>query len=110
MSNVNYSKYEFSDFLAKVDKGQVRDITIQGKNYIEGHFTNGKSFYTYEPADSVPIDQKLIDKFRANGVKFDGVSSETKMNIFLDLLLSWAPVLLLVGVWSLFIRYARGRR
>jgi cell division protease FtsH len=108
VSNSSYSKYEFSDFLAKVDEGQVSDITVQGRNYIEGHFTDGSSFSTYAPEYPGLIDPKLSDKLRASNVKFGGLPSETKMNAFVSLLLSWVPVLLLLGVWIFFMRQMQG--
>ncbi|MGH6944355.1 MAG: ATP-dependent metallopeptidase FtsH/Yme1/Tma family protein, partial [Geminicoccaceae bacterium] len=44
------SSLAFSDFLAEVDNGRVRDDTIQG-NTISGHFSDGRSFSTYAPED-----------------------------------------------------------
>ncbi len=41
----------FSDFLAQVGNGIVRDVTIQG-GAITGHFSDGRSFSTYATEES----------------------------------------------------------
>src|SRR5688572_7901014 len=70
----NLSKFAFSDFLTKVDDGQVADVSIQGR-VIEGHFQDGKPFSTYAP--EYP---DLIDKLKQNNVKIDVVPLDSKMN------------------------------
>ena len=44
----------FSDFLGAVDSGDVRDVTIQGRN-ITGHYGDGRAFKTYFPEDPTLI-------------------------------------------------------
>jgi cell division protease FtsH len=100
--NSNFSKFAFSDFLNKVDDGQVRDVTIQGR-VIEGHFHDGKSFSTYSP--DYP---GLIDKLKQNSIKIDAVPLESKMNSVFGILLSWFPIFLLIGVWIFFMRQMQG--
>ena len=98
----NFSKYAFSDFLAKVEEGQVGDVTIQGHD-IEGHFRDGKSFSTFTP--DYP---GLIDKLKQNNVKIDALPMESKMNSLLGILFSWFPILLLIGVYIFFMRQMQG--
>lgn len=94
----SFSKYAFSDFLTKVDDHQVREVMLQGR-FIEGRFIDGSGFSTYSP--DYP---NLIDKLKDNGVKIEVVPTESRFGSLLGIILSWFPVLLLIGVWVLFIR------
>ncbi len=46
----NSQDISFSQLLADVDQGRVRDVLIQGPE-IHGTFTDGHSFQTYAPSD-----------------------------------------------------------
>lgn len=94
----SHSNLSFSDFLNKVEESQVKDVTIQG-NTIEGHFLDGKDFTTYAP--NYP---NLIDSLKQNNVSINVAPIESKMGSFLSILLSWFPMLLLIGVWIFFMR------
>ncbi|MGI4776465.1 MAG: ATP-dependent zinc metalloprotease FtsH, partial [Janthinobacterium lividum] len=100
--SVTYSDYGFSDFLNKIDEGQVSDIVIRGRN-IEGNFNDGTSFNTYAP--DYP---NLIDKLQKNNVKFRSMPIDNKVNSFLSIIFSALPVVLLVSVWVFFMRQMQG--
>jgi len=96
-------------FLSEVDKGNVRDLVIVGDQVgydIKGKFNkphtlqNGqqvKAFTTYVLADQTLI-QRLID--RGVSIKVEKASD----NSLLTLLLTWSPMLLILGVWIFFMR------
>ncbi len=87
----------FSDFISQVEKGQVTEVTIQGEN-ISGKATDGKAFKTYMPKDTqlVPLLKEKNVRITARPVD----DSPWYMNI----LISWFPMLLLVGIWIFFMR------
>ncbi len=101
-SNAGHTKLPFSEFLNKIDEGSVKDVTIQG-NSIEGHFNDGNRFYTY-----APYYPDLIERLKQGGAKIEAVPLDSKMNSFLGILISWFPVLLLIGVWVYFMRNMQG--
>ena len=88
----------FSQFIERVDNGQVRDVSLQGQN-VFGTTTEGQTFQTYVPANGFDLTQHLIDK----GVAVTVVPPE-EPNVFLSLLGSFGPMLLLIGVWIFFMR------
>ena len=92
----------FSEFLNKVDAGQVTEITIQGES-IRGKTTDGKPFFTLSPNYS-----NLVDRVSAQGVKIEVQPIETGVSTFFGVLLSWFPLLLLIGVWIYFMRQMQG--
>ena len=50
----------FSEFMAAVERGDVREVVIQGHN-IQGKYKNGESFSTFEP-DDPELVKSLRDK------------------------------------------------
>ena len=92
----------FSEFLNKVDAGQVTEITIQGES-IRGKTNDGKQFFTLSP--NYP---NLVDRVSSQGVKIEVQPIETGVSTFFGVLLSWFPLLLLIGVWIYFMRQMQG--
>ena len=92
----------FSEFLEEVDNGRVVQVNIQG-NSIKGVYSNGKNFNTYSPNDP-----NLIEKLTEKGVSISASPINEKMPSLLGVLLSWFPMLLLIGVWIFFMRQMQG--
>jgi cell division protease FtsH len=88
----------YSSFLDDVNNGQVSDVTIAGHD-ITGTTKDGKTFETYSPDDP-----SLVGKLIAANVHVDAKPEGDSMNPFLKVLISWAPMLLLIGVWVFFMR------
>ncbi|WP_417515699.1 ATP-dependent zinc metalloprotease FtsH [Minwuia sp.] len=91
----------YSQFMSRVDAGQVRDVTIEG-NDITGHLTGGGQFSTYAPSDPT-----LIDTLRERGVDIDAKPKEEGSTLF-TIFVSWFPMLLLIGIWIFFMRQMQG--
>ena len=64
---------------------------------------DGKTFKTYSP--NYP---ELVDKLSSKGVSIVAAPQEDKMPSLLGILLSWFPMLLLIGVWIFFMRQMQG--
>ena len=92
------SRLAFSDFVIEVDRGQIADVTIQGQT-INGHFSDGRAFSTYSPQDP-----SLVTRLTKQGVRITAAPVEERTPSLLGILLSWFPMLLLVGVWIFFMR------
>ena len=92
----------FSTFITEVEKGNITSVDIKG-NQIEGNFSNGAKFKTYSP--NYP---NLVERLTEKGVAISAGPSEDKMPSFLGILLSWFPMLLLIGVWIFFMRQMQG--
>lgn len=90
----------YSQLLAEVDQGNVRDVTISG-NEITGHYSNGRSFKTYAPKDA-----NLVDRLNKKGVNI--TAKPVEKNPLFSIFVSWFPMLLLIAVWIFFIRQMQG--
>ncbi len=87
----------FSDFMVAAEKGDVTEVTIQGRN-IRGKYHNGERFKTYAPEDP-----ELVKTLREKGVKI-AAKPEEGDPWYEVLLIQWFPMLLLIGVWIFFMR------
>ncbi|MBE9531392.1 MAG: ATP-dependent zinc metalloprotease FtsH, partial [Proteobacteria bacterium] len=95
------NKIVFSDFISAVESNNVLEVTMQG-NSILGKYSDGQSFTTY-----TPYDPELIGRLRAKGVR---IAAEPVMDTpsWGTILVSWFPMLLLIGVWIFFMRQMQG--
>lgn len=85
----------FTDFLDKVDAGEVYEVTIQGPE-LRGTYTTGKSFKLVLP----PEYPDLVRDLRAKKVKIK--SELVKESGWYNFLVVWAPFILM-AVWFIFI-------
>lgn len=90
----------FSDFMAKVEKGEVAEVTVKGAD-IRGKLTDQSFFRTY--AAEYP---ELIPTLRQKGVRI--TARPVDPNPWYNILLSWLPMLLFIGVWIFFMRQMQG--
>lgn len=90
-------KVLFSEFKTALDRGEIQEANIQGNN-IYGRFTSGKEFKTYAIADS-----DLVRDMVGKGVTVD-VRPDEQSSWWMQLMISWFPMLLLIGVWVFFMR------
>jgi cell division protease FtsH len=87
----------FSDFLTAVDRGEVRDVLIQGHN-ISGHYVNNKEFKTY-----APNDPNLISVLKEKNIRISA-KPEEESPWYMTILISWFPMILLIAFWIFFMR------
>ncbi len=87
----------YSDFIEDVRNNVVSEVVIEG-NYVDGKRNNGSLFSTYNPNDS-----RMIDELLEYGVKIK-VEKPQQQSTFMQILISWAPTLLLIAVLVYFLR------
>ena len=91
----------FSDFMARVAKGEVSEVIVKGAD-IKGKLANGESFRTY-----APDDKDMISELRRRGVRITAKPVDGNP-WYVNMLLSWLPMLLFIGVWIFFMRQMQG--
>jgi len=99
---VEHEEITFSDFTAAVAAGRVKEVVIKGQE-ISGRYTDGngkekKAFRTYAPQDP-----DLVKDLRARNVRITARPADENP-WYMTLLVSWLPMLLLIGVWIFFMR------
>lgn len=90
----------FSDFMKDVEGKRISEVTITGAE-ISGSYLDGHKFYTYAPEDPT-----MVETLRNSGVKVTAKPEESAAGTFWSVLISWFPMILLIGVWVYFMRQA----
>ena len=88
---------KFSDFISKVERGEISEVTIRGNN-INGILKDGRSFKTY--AVEYP---DLVDTLRKNNVTIVAKPPEDNP-WYITFLFQWAPFILFIGLWFFLMR------
>ncbi|HYC53364.1 MAG TPA: ATP-dependent zinc metalloprotease FtsH [Candidatus Binatia bacterium] len=86
----------YSDLIAEVDAGKVRNVTVQGE-LIRGQLSDDRDFRSYGPSEDA------IKRFIDKKIPFS-VKPEAEDPWYVIMLVQWFPMLLLVGVWIFFMR------
>ncbi len=97
----------YSDFLDEVRNKHVKSAILQdagmGGSEITAVTTDDRKIRTTAPN----LDKGLVGDLINNNVKFD-VKPREESSLLVTLLVSWGPMLLLVGVWIYFMRQMQG--
>lgn len=92
----------YSEFLANVRNGVVKEVEIKGQKIV-GVDGSGAKFVSYAP----PNDPELVNDLVKNKVKFQAAPPEER-SIFVEILISWVPFLLIIGLWIYIMRQMQG--
>ena len=95
------SSMEYSEFLDEVKQGHIAKVTIQGRQ-LEATTVDGKKITSYSPPDLWMVSDLL-----KNNVKVVA-KPEEEQSFWMNIFVSWFPMLLLIGVWVFFMRQMQG--
>lgn len=91
----------YSSFIKEVKENTVKRVIIDN-GVIKGESRDGDGFIVY-----ALDDPHLINDLLSAGVEVRAATPKQR-NIFLEIFISWFPMLLLIGVWILFMRRQNG--
>ncbi|MDG1096598.1 MAG: ATP-dependent zinc metalloprotease FtsH [Methylophilaceae bacterium] len=95
------SQIVYSQFMENVKKGQVQKVQIDGR-VITGKTRDNTTFSTYAPNDLWMVSDLLKYNVEVEA------KAEEKRSLLLEILMSWFPMILLIGVWIFFMRQMQG--
>ncbi|MFO8084593.1 MAG: ATP-dependent zinc metalloprotease FtsH [Desulfobacterales bacterium] len=87
----------YSEFLSMVETEQVTEVVIQGQELLVTGRDRSK-FKVYAPQDA-----NLIETLRRKNVAIR-VKPEVESPWYMSVLVSWFPMIVLIGVWIFFMR------
>src|SRR6202142_4557731 len=87
----------FSDFVKKVDSGEVDEVTIK-ENNITGRLKDGSKFKTYSA--TYP---DLVKELRDKNVSISAKPPD-QPPLYMKILISWGPIIFIVLIWVFFMR------
>ena len=93
----------YSTFIEMVKQGQVSETTIDGRD-IKGKLGSGSAFSTYSPETN---NTAMVGDLLTHNVEIIATPPEGQ-SIWVQMLISWFPFLLLIGVWVFFMRQMQG--
>jgi len=93
----------YSKFIEQVRSNNVRSVLISPDGrHIKGVYESGESFETFSPGDP-----ELVNDLLEHNVEIEAGEAKPR-SLLLDILISWFPMLLLIGVWIFFMRQMQG--
>jgi len=98
---VSTNDLNYTEFLNRVRQGEVASVKIQGSR-ISGVMVNDQRFTSYAPDDPT-----LVDTLVKSNVQVKAEPQE-EAPWYMTVLISWFPMLLLIGVWIFFMRQMQG--
>jgi cell division protease FtsH len=100
-TQVQDTRIPYSEFLTRVESGSVDSVLLQGQE-VSGVSSQGEKFTTY-----APDDPELVPRLVQSGVRI--IAEPPAENPwYMTILVSWFPMLLLIGVWIFFMRQMQG--
>ncbi|WP_425479992.1 ATP-dependent zinc metalloprotease FtsH [Chrysiogenes arsenatis] len=97
VQTTNTGNVPYSQFIGMVERGSIAEVQIQGDTII-GRDVEGRRIQTV-----APNDPDMISTFKERGIQID-VRQPEGTPWYLQVLISWFPMLLLIGVWIFFMR------
>jgi len=95
--HIGETNLSYTEFLAMVDNERVSDVVIQGQQLFVTD-VNHTRFKIYAPQDD-----DLIKILRKKGVSINA-KPESDSPWYMSILVSWFPMIVLIGVWIFFMR------
>ncbi|MGJ8531212.1 MAG: ATP-dependent zinc metalloprotease FtsH [Alphaproteobacteria bacterium] len=92
----------YSQFISEVEQGTVRSVTIAGTE-ITGVYNNNGRFVSRAPDNT-----DFVDKLTERGVAVTVEPPSSEGFSLIGLLISWLPMILILGVWIFFMRQMQG--
>lgn len=93
----NY-QVNYSTFLSEVNQNKIREVSLDGQNIHVVKKDNSK-YFTFIPIN----DPNLLSTLLKKNIKIIG-TKPYKMNLFLSMLISWFPMIILFLMWMFFIK------
>jgi cell division protease FtsH len=94
-------KISFSELSKQAKDGTIKEIQFRGQE-ARGTLKDGTSFESYVPY--LPPESDLLPSLEQNGTTVSAVPPTQESSFFLDIFISWFPLLLFIGVWIFFAR------
>lgn len=95
-------QYTYSQFVSAVDADKISSVVIQEQT-VTGTTKDNQSFTTYLPMP----DEALLNTLLKKGVNVEGKEPKQR-SLFLHMLISWLPFILLIFLGFYFMRQMQG--
>src|SRR6056297_2536937 len=91
----------YTEFISQVKEDRVKTVIIKD-NKITGEYIEGEQFETYAPTDA-----NLVSTLQEHNVQIFAKPPDQNP-WYVQVLISWLPMILLIGIWIFFMRQMQG--
>jgi cell division protease FtsH len=99
---INENKLPFSQFMKKVEGGEVSKVNIKGKDLF-GTLKSGGDFHTF-----LPEYPNLVDKLQEKNVEVNAQPLVSKSEKIISSIIGWLPFLIMIFLWFGFMKNMGG--
>jgi cell division protease FtsH len=103
-STMNARTLSYSDFIQKVDGGEVGAVVMDGEQ-LQVQTKDGQTYVTVKPQGDA-LNEKLVNDLIAKKVSVR--AERQQQSGFFSLLGVWLPFLVLIGIWIFFMNRMQG--
>ena len=96
--NQKKSEISYSEFLSKLDKGNIKSVKISGSKVTGNYLDSMEPFTTIKPDDN-----KLISKLTKKGVEIEVKEDKDEPWYYL-VLINLLPLVIIIALWIFFMR------
>lgn len=97
-------KITYSEFMADAKTGKISDITIKGMDVFGQYADGGEAFQTM-----VPPYENVVERLSGTPVQIKAEDPVPQGMSFTEIIVSFLPVLLLIGFWLFIMRQMQGK-
>ena len=100
MPNESFNTVEvpFSELIQKAEKDEITEVKIQG-HHITGKLKNAQNFKSF-----IPEDSGFVPLLKEKNVKITAVPEDKDGFSLVDMVVSWLPMIILLGLWIFFMK------
>ncbi len=99
----NMNEMIYSDFIARVNMGDIASAQFIGDSVVEGFTNDGMAYRTFVP----PNDVGLTELLREKDVQLNYLP-EPETPWYLNVLIHWGPFILIFAIWIFLMRRMQG--
>ncbi|WP_413870804.1 ATP-dependent zinc metalloprotease FtsH [Albidovulum sp.] len=103
-TSMNARSMAYSDFVRKIDAGEVSAVVIDGEQ-IQIQTKDGQTYVTVQP-QSEQMNDKLVETLISKDVSVR--AERQQQSGFFSVLSLWLPFLVLIGIWIFFMNRMQG--
>ena len=100
-SDSQYNTVSYSQFMNDAEAGRYQQVTVDERR-MYATTSDGRKIMTHAPGDVF-----MLSDLRRSGVQIDSKPVKER-SLLTSILISWTPMLLLIGLWIFYMRQMQG--
>ncbi len=94
----------YSEFMVASKEGRIAEVEIKGNNLSGVYIKDNETF-----SSKVPPDENIVSRLAGTNVKITAKDLDPPQIRLIDIILSFAPILVIIGFWLFIMRQMNGK-